>query len=635
MNRFNDHRVMLCLVLGTIALYLWLRMDHGWIPHDEGLLGQAAERVLHGEMPHIDFDDPYTGGQAMLHALSFKLFGIRSYSIRIVLFAFSLLATFTTYSLAARFTAPWLAGLLTWTCVAWSVPNYFAALPSWYNLFFAMVGTLALIKHDETNKNRWLIMAGTMGGLSFLFKLSGLFFVAGGLLFLVFREQTTSGSEPSEKKNRSLFIAFCAASLAGFVALLVMLIRQRLTLMDTTLFVVPGAALSLFLVINEWKYGGGISRDRFERLIKPILWFIAGAGIPILIFLIPYWFRSGISELIQGVFVLPQKRMKWADYPLPPIQSLLASIPLGLLLLVPFFTNRRIDTLWTTVIAALTCIMGVMLGASEPIYQAMWDTARPLIPLAVIVGCLVLMVKPSDDDEEGQARRRLLFLLLSMASMVSLVQFPYSFGIYFCYAAPFVVLAVAAATRQQAGAPLRIHACVLGLYFGFGILWLNQGRVQRIGVQFVPQNNDTRLAISRSGLWMPQSQADLYERVIAEVTAHSAAGDFIYATVDCPEIYFLAGRKNPTRTFYDFFEPDFESEPAKRIPKIAMMLDQSKVDVIVFHWQGEFSGAISFELAGSLAEQYPNVKHFVRNPSTQPDDQPVFSVAWRDRTPGP
>ena len=35
--------------------YAALTIDRGWIPHDEGLLGQAAVRVLTGELPHRDF----------------------------------------------------------------------------------------------------------------------------------------------------------------------------------------------------------------------------------------------------------------------------------------------------------------------------------------------------------------------------------------------------------------------------------------------------------------------------------------------------------------------------------------------------------------------------------------------------
>ena len=170
---------MLVLVLVTASVYLFLQYDQGWIAHDEGLLGQSATRVLDGELPHVDFDEPYTGGLTMMHALAMKLLGMHSTSLRLVLLLFSIAATGVTYNIAIRVCTPWLAALVAWIALAWSVPNYFAALPSWYNLFFSLFGSLALIKYDESDKRTWLIGAGVFGGLSFLAKVSGLYFVAG------------------------------------------------------------------------------------------------------------------------------------------------------------------------------------------------------------------------------------------------------------------------------------------------------------------------------------------------------------------------------------------------------------------------------------------------------------------------
>jgi len=49
----------------------------------------------------------------------------------------------------------------------------------------------------------------------------------------------------------------------------------------------------------------------------------------------------------------------------------------------------------------------------------------------------------------------------------------------------------------------------------------------------------------------------------------------------------------------------------------------------VFHWQGEFSGPPAFELCNAIAPLFPNAKHFVRDPDTNPTGEPTFSVAWR------
>src|SRR5215831_11435632 len=128
------HKYTILLVVWIIsAVYVGGFIDRGWIPHDEGTLAQSAERVLDGELPHRDFDEIYAG--------TFKFLGANLIYIRYVFFAFFLMFVPALYAIALRFASPWLAAAITLLGVVWSVPNYFAGLPSWYNLFFAVLGT--------------------------------------------------------------------------------------------------------------------------------------------------------------------------------------------------------------------------------------------------------------------------------------------------------------------------------------------------------------------------------------------------------------------------------------------------------------------------------------------------------------
>ena len=85
----SDRRVLAAL-LCLSAIYLWQFVYEGWIPHDDGMLAQIAERVMAGEMPHRDFDDPSTGLLGYLHGLGLLIFGISPRSLRLVLFPFTL-----------------------------------------------------------------------------------------------------------------------------------------------------------------------------------------------------------------------------------------------------------------------------------------------------------------------------------------------------------------------------------------------------------------------------------------------------------------------------------------------------------------------------------------------------------------
>ena len=129
---------------------------------------------------------------------------------------------------------------------------------------------------------------------------------------------------------------------------------------------------------------------------------------------------------------------------------------------------------------------------------------------------------------------------------------------------------------------------------------------------------------------MPDRQARIYQDVVAEVRSHSAPESFIYATADCPEIYFLADRGNPTRTFYDFFDADFQADPAGRAQRILAMLDEREIKVVVLRWSGEFSGELSAELVASLQTRFPQAKHFWYYPQTAQQSLPDFTVAWRE-----
>src|SRR6185295_3790059 len=98
-----------------------------------------------GQLPHRDFNEPYTGGLTWLHAAAFKLLGVSLRSLRTTVVGFAVASIPVWYYVVRRFAPPLTAALVTVTCVAWSVPNYVASMPSWYNLFFAMAALAALL----------------------------------------------------------------------------------------------------------------------------------------------------------------------------------------------------------------------------------------------------------------------------------------------------------------------------------------------------------------------------------------------------------------------------------------------------------------------------------------------------------
>ena len=129
----RDQLIAAALLVLSIG-YLWLFVPRNWIPHDEGMLGQSAERVLNGGIPHVDYEEPYTGGLTWLHAAVFKLAGIDLLFPRWLLFAGAVLAQLLTYAIIRRYLKPMGAAIAACVALVWSFPNYFAALPSWWLL---------------------------------------------------------------------------------------------------------------------------------------------------------------------------------------------------------------------------------------------------------------------------------------------------------------------------------------------------------------------------------------------------------------------------------------------------------------------------------------------------------------------
>jgi hypothetical protein len=61
------------------------------------------------------------------------------------------------------------------------------------------------------------------------------------------------------------------------------------------------------------------------------------------------------------------------------------------------------------------------------------------------------------------------------------------------------------------------------------------------------------LALPRGGIFVPAADSAYYSSLVAAIDRHDP-GPWIYVWHDSPEIYFLSGRRNPTRTMFEAFD---------------------------------------------------------------------------------
>jgi 4-amino-4-deoxy-L-arabinose transferase and related glycosyltransferases of PMT family len=603
-----DWRVVLPVVLFAGGAYVRWYIGRGWMPFDDGALAQSAGRLTQGELPHRDFIEIYTGGLTWLNAVGFRLFGTTLWTLRLVLFACVVAWMPAVFYIASRFTRPVIAGGVTLLAIVWSVPNYPAAMPSWYNLFLATFGVAALCRHLEDGRARWLFAAGVAGGLSFLVKVVGLYYVAGVLLYLVFDSHSRSRENAHRDASSSaLYAAFVTASLVLFGGALVMLARRQAHAAELVHFVVPGMAIAALLAWNEWTRPAGSSRARFVMLARLLAPFLLGVAVPIAIVVALYLRAGALGAFVHGVFVLPMRRFGVADVPAQPLLTMAAVAPIALALWWAQRSQRPGRT-GVLIVALVLTLLLLASGTSAPVYRGVWNATRNLVPLLTLLGVALLA------SERGSLLvRRRMMLLISVTALCSLVQFPYVVPNYFCYVAPLVVL-TALAMSGYLRPSARVAAGAWGAFLAaFAVLRVNGSPLQSMGVVYQPAFPMATLTLERGGIAVPRVHAAVYQELIPALAAR-AHGGYTWAAPDSPEIYFLSGLRNPTRSLFEFFDDSADAEG-----RVLAELAAHGITAIVLNAGPSFSAPISQRMFVELSRRYPHARNF-----------DPFQLRWRE-----
>jgi len=602
------------LVWSASAAYLGSNLKKDWDPADEGTLGQMAERVLDGEIQHRDFPNGYTGGLTYIDALIFKIFGIDLFYLRLFLFGVFLAWVPAVYGIALHFLRPWIACGITLLAVLWSVPNYPAAMPSWFSLFLTTFGILALATYIRRPATRWLILAGFCGGISFLVKSVALYYIAGAFLFFVYREQALARKESLPAQSTRAYLAFLTASLTLFVLVLIKLVFALGGMPDYLHFVFPGLAIAIFLIARESSPPNVPNSTRLATLLKMVIPFMLSAGVPISLFFIFSWWQGSLQGLVRDLFVTPFRGMSVPRsepvgllFEYPAVIAVLLIIEVSKLRGLP----RRILSVFLPAVALL-----VLVGArrNDLAYLVGITSALGLIPVLALATLLVLW-RTGQIDDCSVKQDQCLVLLFAMTTLFSLIQFPFSpsgssLG-YFGYVAPLATLLAAALVSRLSHPPFVILWTAFAFYALFAVLVL---KPHYRGGHPRPDSNDTVLSSPRAGgLVVTKKSAMEYAELIPFVK--SVAGQqALFAGPDCPEVYFLTGIKNQTPILYDSL-----TDPNDYEAYIKSLFGRPNfLKVAVLH-DAPISGAYQLQILRPLAvSRFPNSRKIGS-----------FTVYWR------
>jgi hypothetical protein len=602
-------RLVLAVGLVVTFLFVAFRVDERWVPEDEGLFGQTALRVLAGELPHRDFGDAYTGGLTFLNAALFGLLGENLLWLRLPLVLLFPAYAACVYSIARRFVATPVAALVVLLTVGWGLVLYPAAMPSWYLLYLAVFGAASVLRYLDTRRDRWLVVAGLLGGLSVTIKVTGVWYVLAVVLFLVFVEQESRGQSRSGWRlgGYGVLVTGLAVAVVGLAASIVAGHPGAAELYNLLL---PLVAVCAALVVNEgWVPRVAGPRERIVALSRLALPFLAGVAAPVLVYSVPYAVAGGLDDLVQGVLVAPQVRLEQTNLGTPAPVYALVALPLVLVLIARRGVRPWLRRLFD--VAFVVLLVVVMVRAADTLgYWLLWHSARsgaPLIPILGVVALLLLRRRNGDLRD-----RRPAMLLLLLAALAAQSQFPYAESIYFCYALPLFALA-ALAVASYAGIDrglLPIALLVTFVVFGFVGLVRSP---QSLGRHYHGPKPLVVLESSRASIRVPPADRVMYRRIVALLREHSA-GAYAYAGPDTPELYYLADLRNPTRTVFDFLD----DTGASRGHQLLDALRSHGVTAIAIDSEPAYSDPHGAEVLAALRTRYPHVERVDR-----------FEVRWR------
>ena len=557
------------LLLAILGFHLSTHIHDYFSQPDSGMLGQVAERILAGEWPHIDFDDPYTGLGGYLHALSFKLLGVKMSSIRYVHFFFSLLglsAFIEICFLGSNIPVSLACCLLGYF---FSYPVSFESMPSWYVLDFSLVSTALLLRYETTGHRALLFTAGFLIGSSCLFKITGVYLFAAALPWIFLFGQKCTDNPIEHHSGWMEKPAWRIILLIGPPIILLTTIFKVFTLKHFLYYILP---IGLLLSTGIYK----ALRDRFSVKggLSSAFLFSLGFSIPIFLYATVFAAHGGFSHLVNGILISPQKRFIFYYESLGSWAEVVGGIIPAALLIPSSARNRNLNMFLVLLVGAAAILLGMGCQSIESRLKV-WKTLAYSIPwIALVITGSLFSGKISTQSTSK------LFLVSSMAFFHSLIQYPTSTSsIYFMYVAPLFALTLVFLLEKSDWNRFSLDtAKFLAVILGYVLFaWWNLG-----GFWFANDRRETQPGLhlsERCDVSVSPGNflrfADLKREVQKHLDGHS-----LWAWPDSPDVYFILGKKNLTRQLYDFVSSSSEYD------RILQLIGTGEIRVVVINLRG-------------------------------------------------
>lgn len=497
----------------------WASHRRFWFAHDEGTLGQAALRVLEGSVPHRDFSHPYTGADALLHALWFKSFGVSLGSIRTGLaIVVSIWLVGMALWVRSRTTSRWAAvGLVA--MAVFGPAMYPAAIPSWYVTMFVCGAVALLSMGDQIPSRPALVGAGVLLGIAAGFKVTALYALGGAVLWIIGR------GAPGVERGRLWALVFVCAAALGILRVLGDTAGAR----EWVFVGGPAMVAVLWAGAHELRRvrGGGAGLELGS--IEPLCFL--GIGFALGLAPVAIWLATtdSLIPFLESLTDVGAARSAFAHFSPPRVHVLWTGLPLLLLAIASY--RSRLPHVVTIVLALL--LLFELTWSDARWHQGVWYSLRSAVPLGLALAAGVGM---------RRGAHTWMPLGLVVLAMMGLSQFPFASPIYFVYLVPLAVVGCLGLPTPSLAGQRTLGIVTAGVAL-IGAVQVVPTTPNAIGLARITQAPLEPLPGSRGGVFVSSEAAAQFGQ-LQGLLSDSVPPGVIWAGPDSPEVAFLTARRD-------------------------------------------------------------------------------------------
>jgi len=547
---------ILCAV-GANSLLLWFFHDRFWYAPDEGNYAHVAQRLLNGEILHLQIQDIHPGYINFVNAAAFRIFGLDLLSLRYPLVFMAFTQAILVFIMFYRSGRRRLAAVAAVAINALGIVNFLNPTSNWYSLFLVVVITCALVWIPRESRIR-IFVIGFLVGLLVLFRqLSGVVVCMGVVSCLLLEAQSANKPNQSHRTIAArILIAIMAIGLGWYFA--------KNT--DVTGFVLFGFCP---LLILGWLF----TRTTIDN--SKVINIVTGLVIGGIVASLPLVLYHVIHGSLQA----------WLN------DTVINAVGLTKL---PFMSLQFYGKLVVEGAAQLFRIRSF-----GEVLNGLYWIALPLIAFVHGVVLLRFLLRNSTANPAAYT-----FPLLALFYAIVSLHFQIPVYLYYTVGLSTLGLLWLVSINKSRAQYIAVFAAIL---LSFVAVYYHAG--QPLSGSFVDlyggrrnisMLNNWQSSIPRASLRIDDAENRRYEAILKLIESETTPAESIFALPTNAELYFLSGRRNPFR----FYNTALGIRTPEQLEQVKQTIVNSPPKIVIYNASDKYNTRYSQELVRLVSERY-------------------------------